>query len=344
MDRIYQPHKGQINNVALGQPFSTEFPIGPAYRFMDIVVTYTTVGGLIASAVTDFLDLIQFKINGKPFRTFLGKEGDSIHQLFGANYKAQLFKSSGSGDALIPVLSGTALQAPLATTQTTCVYRIYFEEPWRKTWAAASSRKLYTRWPNAKNGASQVLNSFTLEAIIPNTAQNAGATGLTVRILLGTDSSVGPVDAATGNPVTTNLKWYRYPGVTYTAAGDVPLNNLVKYDKGKALAILEQADIFSQSTGDDINHLTLELDGRKVYDASAAANALELVRHGMNPSYNLDEFHYVADANDQITDGLFLSTPNGSYVNNVNMTGTLGAAAGGNKTLVVISQMVGPLD
>jgi hypothetical protein len=70
----------------------------------------------------------------------------------------------------------------------------------------------------------------------------------------------------------------------------------------------------------------------------------DLIRHGFNPVWNLDQFSYVADANDQITDGLFLSTPGGSYINTLTATATLNAAAGANKTLVTISQVVGPLD
>ena len=344
MDRIYKPNLTQVNNVAIGSTFSCELPIGPAYRYLDIIVTYTTGAGLTASAITDFLDLITVYVNGKPYRTFLATEANDIHTRYGSIYKALICKTSGSGNSLIPLLTGTSPTAPAANAQTTCKFRIYFEEPWRKTWAAASSRKFITAWPaKTAGGASQVLSSFQIQAVIPSTTNNAGATNLSVLIYAGTDNTVGVLDK-NGNPVTNTLKWYRYPGFSYTAAGDQTISNLVKYDKGKVLAILEQMTIFSQSTGDDVNRLQLNLDGRVVYDATSLANMDELIRHGFNPTWNLDEFDFVADANDQIMDGLVLSTPNGFYVNTMTATATLGAAAGGNKTLVIISQVYGPLD
>lgn len=344
MDRIYKPNLTQVNNVGRGQKFSCELPIGPAYRYVDILVTYTPDTGLTAAAITDFLDLVEIMINGKPFRTFLATEADKIHKRYGSAYAALICRSSGSGDTLKPILSSTSPAAPTAATQTTCKFRIFFEEPWRKTWAAAGSRKLHTSWPaKAPGGASQVLSSFVLQATIPATANNLGATGLAVRILTGTDNEQGVLNAS-GDPVTTSLKWYRYPGVTYTAAGDQQLVGLVKYDKGKVLSILEETDIFSQSTGDQVDRLQVNADGRIIFDATSLANMDDLVRHGFNPVWDLDQFAYVADANDNFTDALVLSTPGGRYVNTLVQTATLGAAAGSNKTLVVINQVIGPLD
>src|SRR5581483_6584944 len=108
--------------------------------------------------------------NGKPFRTFLGTEANDIYTLYGSSYGAKIGKSSGSGNALIAVLSGTAQAAAAANAQTTCHLRIYFEEPWRKSWAAASSRKFYTSFkPKPGTVTNQVLGSFTLEGTIPST-------------------------------------------------------------------------------------------------------------------------------------------------------------------------------
>lgn len=344
MDRILKPNLTQVNNVAIGAPWSCELPIGPAYRYLDIVVTFTTAAGLTATAITDFLDLMTINVNSKPFRTFLATEANDIYTRYGSNYKALICKSAGAGNTLAALLTGTTTTAPAANAQTTCIFRIYFEEPWRKTWAAASSRKFFTSWPAAqKGGSSQVLSSFQIQGLIPNTTANAGATALSVLIYAGTDSSQGVLDS-TGSPVTNCLKWYRYPGFSYTAAGDQLLNNLVKYNKGKVLAILEEMDFFSQSTGDDIGRLQINVDGRIVYDATSIENMHELIKHGFNPVWNLDQFAYVADANDQITDGLVLSTATGFYVNTLTATATLTAAAGGNKTLVTISQVLGPLD
>ena len=344
MDRIYRQVSAQINNVGLGQAFNVGLPIGPAYRYIDVFVTATPAAGLTMSALTDFLDLCTLTVNSKAARTFLATEADSIYTRFGSVYKAQIYRSSGSGNTLTPILTGTALATPTAATQTTCKFRIYFEEPWRKEWAAAASRKFPTSWPSkTAGGPSQVLSDFSLQFNIPNTTANAAATGLSVLVYAGTDSSQGILDK-NGNPITNTLKWYRNPGVSYTAAGDQPLNNLVKYDKGKVLTILEQMTIFSQSTGDDVQRLVIAADGRTVFDATAPGAMGDLINHGFNPLWNLDQFEYVADANDIVMDGLVLSTPNGAYVNTLTATATLSAAAGGNKTLVVISQVYGPLD
>ena len=339
MDRILRPNLTQVNNVALGATWSCELPIGPAYRYLDVVITMTSASGLTL-ALADFGDLFTININSKPYRTFLLKELNSITNLFGSNYAPIVGKSSGSNDTLLPVLSGSAIAAPGAAAQATCWARIYFEEPWRKSWAAAGSRKLFTSWPSKTKGApSQVPQLQQIQGIIPSTTNNAGATSLSVRIYAGTDASMGPVDT-NGNPITNSLKWYRYPGLSYTASGDQQLNNIVKYDKGKALAILEQMDIFSQSSGDDVGRLQVIPDQRTVYDATPGENMRELISHGFNPVYNLDEFHWVADANDNVTEGLVLSTPGGAYVNSLTATATLNAASGScNKTLVIISQV-----
>src|SRR5579885_2067965 len=82
MDRIYRANQNQVNNVGLGSKWSQDFPIGPAYRYIDIVITMTTAAGLTANAVTDFIDLTTLFANGKPFRQFLGKEAASIYGLY----------------------------------------------------------------------------------------------------------------------------------------------------------------------------------------------------------------------------------------------------------------------
>jgi hypothetical protein len=344
MDRILRPNLTQVNNVAIGAQWTCDLPIGPTYRYLDVLTTMTPAAGLTTAAITDFSGLTYLNANGNAFRTFTGQEADKIYNRYGANFPSIIGKSSGSGNTLVPLLTNGAPTPAAAAMQTTCIQRLYFEEPWRDTWAAAASRKFHTSWPSAKaGGASQVLNSFQIQGFIPATANNLGATSLSVLIYAGTDSSQGQLDA-NGAPITNTLKWQRYPGFPYTAAGDLPMNNLVKVNKGKELAILEEMDFFSQSTGDDINRLLLQADGATKYDAPSLENYHELVRHGFNPNaWDLDQYAYVADANDQITDGLYLSTPNGAYINTLTATVTLTAAAGANKTINVISQVLGPL-
>jgi hypothetical protein len=354
MDRIYRPNLNQVSNVALGSPWTVNLDIGPAYRYVDIITTMTSASGLTLGGVTDFADLTTVFVNGKPQRQFLATEANKIYSRYsdnggiayasGGQYNALIFKSSGSGNTLAPTSISSGV--PAATTsnaQGTCIQRIYFEEPWRKSWAAAASRKLYTTWPVKTGGASAVLSSVQIQQLIPSTTNNAGATSLSVYLQYGTDNSQGPVDKG-GNPITNFLKWYRNL-VGYTASGDQQINNLVKYNKGQVLAILEECDIFSQSTGDDVDRLQVWADSALKFDSTYAVAYPELMRHGFNPTcFDLDTFACVFDANDVVTDGLFLSTPGGAYVNSLNMTATLSAASGSNKTLAFINQVYGPLD
>jgi hypothetical protein len=345
MDRILKPNLTQINNVALGQTFTADLPIGPAYRYLDVIVTMKSAVGATLAGITDFLDLITLNVNQKAFRTFLAKEANIICTSYGSNYGAIIGQSSGAANTLTPVVSGGALTAPAANTQCSCWFRIYFEEPWRKTWAAANSRKFPTSWPaKAAGGASQTLSSFQIQGLIPNTTNNAGATALSVYIYAGTDASMG-INDGQGNPITNSLKWYRFPGFTYSASGDQQLQNVVKYNKGQQLAILEEQDIFSQgTTPDPIDRVQVNADGRIVQDITSGENFRELQAHGFNLNWNRAVFQIVFDANDVITDGLFLSTAGGAYVNNLITTATLPSAGASNKTLVTISQIYGPLD
>jgi hypothetical protein len=344
MDRYFKPNLTQVNNVSLGNQWSCSLPIGPAYRYLDIVTTMTAASELTLGGVADFMGLMIITINSKPFRMFLGSEASDIYTRYGSNYGATVFKSTGSGNTLMPVLSGTSLAAPAAAGQGTCVLRIYFEEPWRKNWTAASSRKLITQWPAATaGGPAQTISSFQIQCTINTTTNNTGATNLSVFIQAGTDKTVGVLTKA-GVPVTNSLKWYRFPSFTYSASGDQQVQNVVQYNKGQQLAILEEQDYFAQSTGDDIDRVQVNSDGDVNIDCTPALNSLDLIRHGFNPIWNLDEFAIVFDANDNVNDGKVLSTPNGQFVNNFIVTATLDQASGSNKTYVIISQVYGPLD
>ena len=343
MDLVIQPNLTQVNNVGLNSVFSADLPIGSAYCFIDLLVTATSASGKTMSALTDFLDLITININGKPQRTFKASEYDAINTKFGSNYSALIFNSTGSGNTLVPVYSSGVPQAAQANSQTTCKLRIYFQEPWRKTWAGANYRKLYTAWPaKVKGGAAQVLSSFQVQALIPSTTNNAGATGLSVVIYTGTDTSLGALDT-NGAPITNMLKFYRLP-VTYTAAGDQNVTNVVKYDKGNVLCILEQFDIFSGSSGDDVTRVQVTADSRKVRDVTSAENNDDLVRHGFNAPWNADQFTICFDVTDDVTSGLFLSTATGSYVNTFTVLATLNQASGSNKVLNCLAQVWGPVD
>ena len=361
MDRIFKPNLTQINNVGLGQTFTADLPIGPAYRYIDVLVTMTTASSKTASTVADFLGLITLYVNGKAFRTFQASEAQSIYQMYSptaaasvgnGDYGPVIGTTTGSNNTLMWTTSSATgngtLTGAAANSQTTCAFRIFFEEDWRKDWAPAASRKFFTSWPAAKaGGAAQTLSSFQIQAQIPSTTNNAGATSLSVYIYAGTDNSQGPLDAS-GNPVTNCLKWYRFPGFTYSAGGDQQIQNVVRYNKGQQLAILEEMDIFSQFTSsnpDPLQRVQVNADGRITYDATQLANNRELTAHGFDVPYNPAFFPIIFDANDVITDGLFLSTQNGSYVNNLIVTATLpGTLTSDNKTLVVISQVYGPLD
>jgi hypothetical protein len=343
MDLVIQPNLTQVNNVALGQVFSFDLPIGPAYAFIDLIITMTAAAGKTLTKVSDFLDLTTVNANGKAQRTFLGIEADAIHTKFGANYAALIFNSTGAGNALVPVYANGVPQAPQANAQTTMILRIYFQEPWRKTWAGANYRKLYTAWPASKAYAAPPITSLQIQGYINNTTNNAGATSINVLVSTGTDNSLGQLDKTTLLPVNNLLKWYRSP-VNYVAAGDQNITNFIKYAKGTQLAIVEQIDVFSGSTGDDVTRVVVTADSRKVRDVTSTVNNDDLVRHGFNAPWNADQFTICFDVTDDITSGLFLSTAQGTYVNTFTVTATLNQAAGANKVLNILSQVWGPMD
>lgn len=343
MDLVIQPNLTTVNNVALGQVFSVDMPIGPAYDFIDLVVTMTSASAKTVAAITDFLDLITVQINAKAQRTFKATEMDLITGNYGAGYTSYIFNSTGSGNTLAPIYSGGVPQAAQANSQTTAIFRIYFQEPWRKTWAGANYRRLFTSWPAPKGGQATVLSSFQIQGLIPSTTNNAGATSVSVLVYAGTENVQGLLDAS-GNPVNNMLKIYRNP-ISYTAAGDQNLTNFVKYAKGAQLAICEEIDIFPGSSAtDQVNRVQVTADSRKVRDVTVGINNDDLVRHGFNSPWNVALFPVVFDVTDDVTSGLVLSTPNGSYINTFTITATLGAASGSNKVLNTLAQVWGPVD
>ena len=337
MNLYLKPNLVTVQNVSLGNTWSADLPIGPAYDFIDVIVTMTSASGKTLSSLADFLGQLTVNVNGKSVRTHLATELDAVQTAYGSNYAALLFNSTGTSNTLLPVISSGLPQAPQSASQTTAILRIHFQEPWRKTWAGASYRRFYTSWAKTAKSPAQVLSSFQIQGAIPSTTNNSGATSISVSLSTGTEKILGLRDAQ-DNPIQNMLRCDRLP-VTYTASGEQNLTNLIKIDKGNVLYILEELDIFSGSTGDDVTRVQVSADGDIIRDTTATVNNDDLVRHGFTAStvWNADQFRVVFDVTDDVTSGLLLSTTNGQYVNTFSVIATLNQASGSNKVLNCLS-------
>ena len=167
MNLYLKPNLVTVQNVSLGNTWSADLPIGPAYDFIDVIVTMTSASGKTLSSLADFLGQITVNVNGKSVRTHLATELDAVQTAYGSNYAALLFNSTGTSNTLLPVISSGLPQAPQSASQTTAILRIHFQEPWRKTWAGASYRRFYTSWAKTAKSPAQVLSSFQIQGAIP---------------------------------------------------------------------------------------------------------------------------------------------------------------------------------
>jgi hypothetical protein len=325
MDKIIQPQNPMVG-VAYGAVATCDLSIGPRYHalWLEIIATPAAATTLL---LTDVIDLINVKINGKVQRAHTGTELNAINTSYDANLAMNGYETTAG----VPQFNANAYVANIAAHQTTFMLPIFFAEPWRKSYAATESGAWYTSWADGS-----VLRSFQLEVSIPAATANILAnSAITINVYAETDNAVGPLDA-NKQPVALITKWNRLQ-IPYGGAGDLYITNLPKKD------IYTQLSIFSQ-TGDDVTAVKVKVDSRIVRDVTKLRNDQTLIGRGFNEAACLENrFDVVFDYSDLPTDGLVMQAGN-AVVKDFTVIATLGAANAANKIVTVLSQLFGGID
>ncbi len=333
MDKIIQP-SNPVTGVLVGPTATCDLPIGPRYLALDLMIVATGIAATVLK-LSDVLALINVKINGKVQRAHLATELDQVQTDYSSLNSVKAYNCTGAGNTLALVYSGGAPQAPQAASQTAFFVRLNFAEPWRKSYAAQNQRA----WPTAWQDGS-VLKSLSLDLAIPNTGNVDGTKAFSINVSSVTDNQLGTLDPTTKKPITNICKWYRQQ-VPYTAAGDLPIVNLIKTSPG-ILAVAEQHTFFMPGT-DTIERIIATADTRTIRDVIKPVNDQLLLDHLFNPSFqNAFVWELVYDYTDLPTDGLVLATANGA-VGTYKMVLSLSNVAAAN-AMTVISQVYGPID
>ncbi len=330
MDTIIKPGKPVV-----GFDFSTagapvigtmDCEIGPRYKSLLFTFIATAAAGQTLT-LADFVAMVTVKVNGKPQRSHLATELDAIQTFWGADYQAQVYNYD---TGVINYVNGLP-QAAQAGKQTICFLTVWFDEPWRKTWAGADGFAWPTSWADGS-----VLKALQVELTGSATGKLAANTHITCTCKPEYDAGIGGVDPSTKQPVFLITKWLRNTQA-YGGAGDLPLVNLIKKDT------LMEMRFFCQA-GDDINRVQVAVNSKTVRDVTKGENDALLLGRGALPSaFSVDRFDLIFDHTDKPSSGLVLSA-NGTPVNDFSVIATLNNATAANKILTVLQCKYGPPD
>lgn len=319
MDKIVQPTQPVVGVpsplAAASQVATLDLAIGPRYHAIWLEVTATAAAAKTIG-ITDLLDLLTLKINGKPQRQHTANELNQINTQFDAACAANLYNVVAG----VPVES----QGPQVAGTTMLQIGIFLAEPWRKSYAATDMMAWYTAWQDGSK-----LNSLQLEITCPAASANIDTTkAYSIKAYAETDNVIGPLDA-NKRPIGLITKFRRL-GVPYAGAGDLYLTTLNKAGFYNQLTMFGQA-----GSGDDITHVKVTRDSQIIRDVDKWRNDQTLLGRQFNPAaLSVDRFDMVFDYSDVPTDGLSL---NG--VADFQVIMTLSAATAPNKLIQTIAQV-----
>ncbi|HXE43243.1 MAG TPA: hypothetical protein VN516_09485 [Candidatus Baltobacteraceae bacterium] len=328
-----------IAGVASNSIVTIKMPPNKRLNIVTIIgtVTKAATGTSTQSipAVTDVVDLIQFKVGGKPQRTRLGSElfgATGLNALCDPNLAGTVVytQSGNSSLSTIPVLIGsaadTAQKALLSNnTATTAVFRLpyVFSEPYRKEYDRTEALALPTGFDNGQN-----IGLCTLEVKIPDkSAASPAISAQNIQASLEYDDLL----AKAGTDVFL-VKEYRHT-VIYAAAGDIECGNqLYLRDSLMRVSLL--------TTADQITRVVVKQGSRVLRDVTQGVMASKLIERDYTPGAVIsNRFDIEFDLNDDPQ-----SAPNMTPGLPLSIVATLATANDSAKQITVLSSYFGKLD
>jgi hypothetical protein len=306
-----------VKNVVLGQVATHDLDVGKNYKAVQYVVSVNktaATAGFTSATLADALGLVNIKVGTVSKRQATATQIDSIQKRWAANlaYKAY----DGVGNDLITAVADVVAGGNTTRT-TTFVFTINLAEPARDNFA---TRNLFS-WPTLWASGRKV--QITVELTVPS---NAGIDTPVMRANECFDYQLGLT--ANGKDIMPITHWYLDP------QGYAGLNFLLR--DWPYQGILQQLTIFSPdgsadyvgsfelSGDDDIKAKGAKAEVDKLYDDYGFNSA------GIQPGM----FDLAFDFTDDPSDALDMT-----QFKTFQLSLVLTAAAAGNKTLNIVSQV-----
>ena len=272
--------------------------------------------GFASATVAEALERVLVLVNDNEVREVLTSELDQIHTRWADGLKIVAY--DGIGNDLITAVPDVVVDANTTRT-TTFVVPIYFAEPSRSTF---TDRELFA-WPTAWASGRTAKLQVKLKL-----AATAGFSAPEISAREAIDWVLGPV--VNGKDIMPATAWKRmeegYTGVAMAIR------------KWPFTGILQQFSVFSPTgASDDVNAMKITSGKTVVFDGSKHDLERLLDRNQWNNAAGAKSAHridYAFDFSDNPSDGQPLDD-----VTLFETKLTLAAAAGGNKTQVVLVQV-----
>jgi hypothetical protein len=306
-----------VKNVVLGQVATHDLDVGKNYKALQYVVTVTktaATAGFASASLSDALGLVVLKVGTVAKRQATAAQIDAIQTRWKANLAAKAY--DGVGNDLVTAVADVVAGGNTTRT-TTFVFTVNLAEPARDNFA---TRNLFS-WPTLWASGRKV--QITAELSVP---ANAGIANPIIRANECFDYTLGPV--VNGQDVMPITHWYLdpqgYAGLNFLLR-DWPFQGIVQQvtvfsPDGSA----DYVGTFELSGDDDIKFKGAKAEVDKLYDDYGFNDAG--IQAGM--------FDLVFDFTDDPSDALDMTK-----FKTFQMALTLTAAAAGNKTLNIVSQV-----
>lgn len=307
-----------VKNVVLGQVATHDLDVGKNYKAVQYILTVTktaATAGFASATLADALGLVVVKVGTVAKRQATATQIDAIQTRWKANLAASAY--DGLGNDLVTAVADVVAGGNTTRT-TTFVFTVNFAEPARDTFAVRN----FFSWPTLWSSGRKVQISVDLS--IP---ANAGIATPVVRANECFDYTLGPVNSA-GADVMPVTHWFLDP------QGYASQNFLLR--DWPFQGIIQQLTVFSPPGSADYVG-TFELAGDddiKVKGAKAEVDNLydgyDFNHAGIQPGM----FDLAFDFTDDPSDALDMT-----QFKTFQLALTLTAAAAGNKTLNIVSQV-----
>ena len=316
MFKKFKP-SGPVKNVVIGQVATHDLDVGKNFKAVQYVVSVNktaATAGFASATLADALALVNIKVGTVSKRQATASQIDAIQTRWAANLAAKAYDNVGND--LITAVADVVVGANTTRT-TTFVFTVNLAEPARDNF---NTRNFFS-WPTLWASGRKV--QISVELTIP---ANAGIDTPVIRANECFDYALGMV--ANGKDVMPITHWYLdpqgYPGVNFLLR-DWPYQGIIQQitifsPAGSA----DYVGTFELSGDDDIKAKGVKAEVDKLYNdygfnaAGAAAGMFDLA------------FDFTDDPSDALDMTQFKT---------FQLSLVLTAAAAGNKTLNIVSQV-----
>jgi len=306
-----------VKNVVLGQVATHDLDVGKNYKALQYVATVSktaATAGFTSATLADALGLVVLKVGTVAKRQATATQIDAIQTRWKANLAAKAY--DGLGNDLVTAVADVVAGGNTTRT-TTFIFTVNLAEPARDNFATRNFFSWPTLWASGRK--VQITAELTLPA-------NAGIANPVIRANESFDYTLGPT--ANGQDVMPITHWYLDP------QGYASQNFLLR--DWPYRGIIQQMTVFSPDGSNDYVG-AFELSG----DDDVKVKATKAAVDKMYDDYDFNSagilpgmFDLVFDYTDDPSDALDMTA-----FKTFQLSLTLTAAAAGNKTLNIVSQV-----